>query len=188
MMQTSVHRGMAAILAADVADFSALMEHDEVGTNVEIALLRHEIVEPILVDNRGRLIKTMDEGFIVEFGSSLESLRCGISIQCTLADTTDSLQLRIGLHLGDAIVEGSGGVYGEGANVAACLEALADPGGILISSNIYDEVIGKIDAQFEDRGELQLENISRVVRVYAVIAPAGSRPKALYSRLIRRSR
>src|SRR2546430_11927672 len=132
MMQASVLRRMAAILAADVADFSALMEHDEVGTNVEIALLRHEIVEPILVDNRGRLIKTMDEGFIVEFGSSLESLRCGISIQCTLADTTDSLQLRIGLHLGDAIVEVSGGGFVEGGEGEACRRGPAAARGRLI--------------------------------------------------------
>jgi adenylate cyclase len=168
MAQISVHRRMA-ILAADVAGFSALLERDEVGTCVEIALLRHEIVVPILAENRGRSIKVMDEGFIAEFASPLEALRCGISIQRTLAAITDSLQLHIGLTLGDAIVKDSGEVHGEGVDVAARLKVLAEPGGILISSNVYDEVIGKIDAQFEDRGDLQLRNIARVVRVYAVI-------------------
>jgi adenylate cyclase len=103
------NRRKEAILAANVAGFSALMEHDELGTTVQIALLRREIVEPILANNRGCLIKTMDEGFIAEFGNPLEALRCGISIQRTLADAADSLQLRIGLYLGDAIVEDSGG-------------------------------------------------------------------------------
>jgi adenylate cyclase len=165
MVQISSYRRMPTILAADVAGFSALMEHDDVGTCVQIALLRREIVEPILADNRGCLIETMESGFLAEFESPLEALRCGISIQLTLADATDRLQLRIGLNFGDAIVEN--------IRVAARLEAVADPGGILISGNIYDEVIGKIDARFEDRGELRLENTSQVVRMYAVIARAG---------------
>jgi adenylate cyclase len=164
MAQISSHRRMPTILAADVAGFSALMEHDDVGTYVQVALLRREIVEPILADNRGRLIESREGGFLAEFGSPLEALRCGISIQRTLADATDSIQLRVGLNLGDAIVEN--------IRVAARLEALADPGGILISRDIYDEVIGKIEARFEDRGELQLENSSQVIRVYAVIARA----------------
>jgi len=162
-----VERRLAAILAADVTAFSALMERDEEGTYARIGTLRREVIEPRLSDHQGRLVKTTGDGFLAEFASPIAALRCALAIQRDLTDP-DGLRLRIGLNLGDVIIEAGGDVYGEGVNVAARLEALADPGGILISGKIYGEVEGKVDAYFEDMGEKQVKNIVRPVRIYAV--------------------
>jgi len=162
-----VERRLAAILAADVTGFSALMERDEEGTYARIGTLRREVIEPRLSDHQGRLVKTTGDGFLAEFASPIAALRCALAIQRDLTDP-DGLRLRIGLNLGDVIIEASGDVYGEGVNVAARLEALADPGGILISGKIYGEIEGKVDAYFEDMGEKQVKNIVRPVRIYAV--------------------
>jgi TolB-like protein/class 3 adenylate cyclase len=166
-------RRLAAILAADVAGFSALMERDEEGTFARIGVLRRELIEPRLSEHQGRLIKTTGDGFLIEFASPIAALRCALAIQANLTKEPDALRLRIGLNLGDVIIEDSGDVYGEGVNVAARLEGLAEPGGILISDKIYREVEGKVEAAFADRGEQQVKNISRPVHVYAVRA-AGS--------------
>jgi adenylate cyclase len=163
-----MQRRLAAILAADVVGFSALMEQDEEGTYARIGHLRREIIEPHLSEHHGRLIKTTGDGFLAEFASPIEALRCAVALQDHLARDPGPLRMRIGLNLGDVIVEEGGDVYGEGVNVAARLEALCDPGGILISGKIHDEVEGKIDASFGDRGEQQVKNITRPVRIYAV--------------------
>jgi TolB-like protein/class 3 adenylate cyclase len=163
-----VQRRLAAILAADVVGFSARMERDEEGTYDLVGRLRRDVIEPRLSAHSGRLIKTTGDGFLAEFASPIAALRCAIAIQGDLADDPDTLRMRIGLNLGDVIVEDSGDVYGEGVNVAARLEALADPGGILISGKIHSEVDGKVEADFEDRGERQVKNIARPVRIYAV--------------------
>jgi adenylate cyclase len=168
-----VERRLAAVLAADVVGFSALMERDEEGTFARIVKLRREVIEPQLAGHQGRLIKTTGDGFLIEFASPLAALRCALAVQANLAKDPDAFRLRIGLNLGDVIIEESGDVYGEGVNVAARLEGLAEPGGILISDKIYREVEGKVEAAFEDRGEQQVKNISRPVHVYAVRA-AGS--------------
>jgi adenylate cyclase len=158
-------RRLAAILAADVVAFSALMERDEEGTYVRVGHLRREVIEPRLSEHQGRLIKTTGDGFLAEFASPIAALRCALAIQGdlanqgNLANTPDALRLRIGLNLGDVIIEESGDIYGEGVNVAARLEALADPGGILISDKILREVEGKVDAAFSDRGEQHVKNI-----------------------------
>lgn len=162
-----MERRLAAILAADVAGFSALMECDEEGTYARIGTLRREVIEPRLSDHQGRLVKTTGDGFLAEFASPIAALRCALAIQRDLTDP-DGLRLRIGLNLGDVIIEAGGDVFGEGVNVAARLEALADPGGILISGKTYGEVEGKVDAYIEDMGEKQLKNIVRPVRIYAV--------------------
>src|SRR5204863_10175054 len=128
---TSSTRRLAAIMAADVAGFSAAMERDEEGTFAKVQDLRRKIIEPKIAEHHGRLIKTTGDGFLAEFASPIAATRCALAIQRELANAP--LQLRIGLNLGDVIVEDSGDVYGEGVNVAARLEALADPGGILIS-------------------------------------------------------
>jgi TolB-like protein/class 3 adenylate cyclase len=167
-------RRLAAILAADVAGFSALMELDEEGTFARIGTLRREVIEPHLSEHQGRLIKTTGDGFLVEFASPIAALRCALAIQANLTNDPDALRLRIGLNLGDVIIEESGDVYGEGINVAARLEGLAEPGGILISDKIYREVEGKVEAAFENRGEQQVKNISRPVHVYAVRAESSS--------------
>jgi adenylate cyclase len=172
-----VERRLAAILAADVAGFSALMERDEEGTYSRIGRLRREVIEPSLSEHQGRLIKTTGDGFLAEFASPIAALRCALAIQSRLTNDPDALRLRIGLNLGDVIIEQGGDVYGEGVNVAARLESLADPGGILISQKIHSEVEGKVTADFDDRGEQQVKNITRPVRIYAVrsaIAPIKS--------------
>jgi adenylate cyclase len=173
LVNEPVQRKLAAILAADVVGFSSLMERDEEGTYARVGRLRREVIEPRLSEQRGRLIKTTGDGFLAEFSSPIAALRCAISIQGDLSDDPGPLRIRIGLNMGDVIVEDSGDVYGEGVNVAARLEALCDPGGILISGKIHGEVDGKVEAAFEDRGEQQVKNISRPVRIYAV-RPVGT--------------
>ena len=163
-----MERRLAAILAADVVGFSALMERDEEGTYSRIGRLRRDVIEPRLSEHQGRLIKTTGDGFLAEFASPIAALRCALVIQSNQLDEPNPLQLRIGLNLGDVIIEEGGDVYGEGVNVAARLEGFADPGGILISGKIYNEVEGKVDATFEDRGDQQVKNITRPVRIYAV--------------------
>src|SRR3954447_15068108 len=158
-------RRLAAIMAADIAGFSAAMERDEEGTFARVQELRRNVIEPKIVEHQGRLIKTTGDGFLAEFASPIAATRCALAIQGELAGAP--LQLRIGLNLGDVIVEESGDVYGEGVNVAARLEALADAGGILISDKILREVEGKVEAAFEDRGEQHVKNLSRPVRAYA---------------------
>jgi TolB-like protein/class 3 adenylate cyclase len=175
-----VQRRLAAILAADVVGFSSLMERDEDGTYARIGRLRRELIEPRLSEHQGRLIKTTGDGFLAEFSSPIAALRCAIAIQDSLNRDPDPLRMRIGLNLGDVIVEDSGDVFGEGVNVAARLEALCDPGGILISGKIHSEVEGKVEATFEDRGEQQVKNISRPVRIFAV-QPVGATASAAAS-------
>ena len=177
MADATVQRRLAAILAADVAGFSTLMERDEEGTYSRIGKLRREIIEPRLSEHQGRLIKTTGDGFLAEFASPIAALRCALAIQSAQPDDPNALRLRIGLNLGDVIVEQGGDVYGEGVNVAARLESLAEAGGILISGKIHSEVEGKVPADFEDRGERQVKNITRPVRIYAVrsaMPPVGS--------------
>ncbi len=173
-------RRLAAILAADVAGFSALMERDEEGTFARVGDLRRNVIAPALAAEAGRLIKTTGDGFLAEFASPIAALRCALAIQDKLGTTDGALRLRIGLNLGDVIVEDGGDVYGEGVNIAARLEALAEPGGILISGKIHAEVEGKVAAAFDDRGEQQVKNITRPVRVFAVraAAPAEAPPRA----------
>jgi class 3 adenylate cyclase len=177
-----VERRLAAILAADVAGFSALMECDEEGTYARIGDLRRNVFEPLLSEHHGRLIKTTGDGFLAEFASPIAALRCAIAIQSKQSDDPEALQLRIGLNLGDIIIEGGGDVYGEGVNIAARLESIAEPGEILISGKIYGEVESKVEADFEDRGERSVKNITRPVRIYAVRkAKASGTSAAIYS-------
>jgi TolB-like protein/class 3 adenylate cyclase len=173
LVSKHVQRKLAAILAADIVGFSSLMERDEEGTYARVGRLRRELMEPRLSEHQGRLIKTTGDGFLAEFSSPIAALRCAIAIQCDLCNDPGPLRMRIGLNLGDVIVEDGGDIYGEGVNVAARLEALCDPGGILISGKIHSEVDGKVEAAFEDRGEQQVKNISRPVRIYAV-RPVGT--------------
>jgi adenylate cyclase len=176
-----VERRLAAILAADVVGFSALMERDEEGTYARVGRLRREIIEPRLSDHQGRLIKTTGDGFLAEFASPIAALRCALAIQGSSSNAPDALRLRIGLNLGDVIIEEGGDVYGEGVNVAARLEALADADGILISDKIHREVEGKVEAAFEDRGEQQVKNITRPIRIYAVRSAGAASTSAATS-------
>jgi adenylate cyclase len=174
MANERIQRRLTTILAADVVGYSALMERAEEATYAEVGRLKREVIEPRLVQYHGRLIKTTGDGMLAEFASPIAAVRCAVEIQDHLSSMPDALELRIGLNLGDVIVQEDGDVYGEGINMAARLEGIADPGGILISSKVHGEVEGKLDLSFEDRGERQLKNISKPVRAYAIRARTHS--------------
>ncbi len=166
-----MERRLAAILAADVVGYSRLMGEDEAGTLERLKSLRKELVQPGITERKGRIVKFMGDGLLAEFPSVVEAVQCAIDIQRSMigreAELPDEqrIRLRIGVNLGDIIVEGSD-IYGDGVNVAARLEALADPGGICISGPAFDTVDGKLDLAFEDIGEQQMKNIAKPVRVY----------------------
>jgi TolB-like protein len=171
-----VQRRLAAILAADVVGYSALLQRAEEATYAEFERLKGELIAPSLSRHEGRLIKTTGDGALAEFASPLAAMRCALEIQDCLALGGSLLRLRVGLNLGDVIVGQDGDLYGEGITIAVRLEGIADPGGILISEKVYSEVEGKLDVGFEDRGEQQLKNISKPVRAYAVSTGADSAP------------
>ncbi len=178
MTEQRVQRRLAAILAADVVGYSALMERDEEATYAEFERLKRELIEPSLSRHDGRLIKTTGDGALAEFASPLAAMRCAVEMQDHLASGDSPLRLRVGLNLGDVIVGQDGELYGDGINIAVRLEGIADPGGILLSEKVYSEVEGKLDVGFQDRGEQQLKNISKPVRAYAARAGAYNAPIA----------
>jgi len=165
-----VQRRLAAILAADVVGYSALMQRAEEATYAEFERLKREVIEPSLSRHEGRLIKTTGDGALAEFASPLAAVGCAVEIQYGLASGSHGFKLRIGINLGDVIVGTGGDLFGDGINIAVRLEGTADPGGILISEKVYSEVEGKLDVGFEDRGEQQLKNITKPVRAYVVRA------------------
>jgi adenylate cyclase len=169
-----VQRRLAAILAADVVGYSALMQRAEEATYTEFERLKREVIEPGLSCHDGRLIKTTGDGALAEFASPSAAVRCAVEIQEGIASGRSSLKLRIGVNLGEVIVGADGDLFGDGINIAVRLEGVADPGGILISEKVYSEVEGKLEVGFEDRGDQQLKNISKPVRAFAVRAGAHS--------------
>jgi len=163
----STNRRLAAIVFGDLAGYYAAMKHDEEGTAAAVRALRRKVIEPKLAEYQGRLIVAVTDSFIAEFASPLAALKCSLAIQSQLAtENVIALKLRIGLNLGDIIVEDGGNVHGEGVMVASRLQELADPGGILMSDKIFYEVEGKIDVAFEDRGEMTVTNVLRPLRVF----------------------
>jgi len=166
-------RRLAAILAADVAGYSRLMGADEEGTLERLKALRRDLADPKIKEHRGRVVKTTGDGLLIEFGSVVDAVRCSVEIQREMAERNAEvppdrcIELRIGINLGDVIVEGDD-LYGDGVNIAARLEALADPGGVLISNTVHDHVRDRLPFAFEDLGEQQVKNIARPVRVYRV--------------------
>ena len=176
MTEQRVQRRLAAILAADVVGYSALMERDEEATYAEFEWLKRELIEPSLARHEGRLIKTTGDGAHAEFASPLAAVKCAVEMQDHLVSGGSSLRLRIGLNLGDVIVGQDGDLYGDGINIAVRLEGISDPGGILISEKVYGEVEGKLEVGFEDRGEQRLKNISKPVHAYAVRTRAHGAP------------
>lgn len=165
-------RRLAAILAADVVGYSRLVETDEAGTFAALKKLRCEVIDPLLAKHKGRIAKLMGDGMIVEFGSAVDAVRCAAAVQKGAelqADIPEErrLQLRIGVNLGDVLVEGDD-LLGDGVNVAARLEQLCEPGGVLISGTAYDHLQGKLDLPLDFAGEQQVKNIARPVRAYRV--------------------
>ena len=179
-------RRLSAILAADVAGYSRLMGIDEEGTLAQLRAHRAGLVEPKIAEHRGRLVKTTGDGMLAEFGSSVDAVRCAVDIQLAMASAnlgiagSKRIEFRIGVHVGDIISE-DGDIFGDGVNIAARLEALADPGGICVSARVQEDVDGRIDVTFFNGGEQQLKNIARPVRIYRIQfgrteAPAASPP------------
>jgi class 3 adenylate cyclase/TolB-like protein/Flp pilus assembly protein TadD len=193
-MKQPVQRRLAAILAADVAGYSRLMGADEEGTFERLKAHRRQVIDPKIKECRGRIVKTTGDGLLVEFPSVVDAVRCAAEIQRAMidrnADPPDErrIRFRVGINLGDIIAEG-GDIFGDGVNVAARLEALAEPGGICISRVVYDQVRDKFPYPFEDLGEQNVKNIARPVGVFAlgaatiesfphVAAPARPEPAA----------
>jgi adenylate cyclase len=172
---------LSAILAGDVVGYSRLMEQDEAGTFTRLRAHRKDLIEPKVERHHGRIFKLVGDGFLAEFGSVIDAVECAVDLQRALSDqnqgtpATQRIEIRIGITLGDVIVEGDDR-HGEGVNVAARLEGLSDPGGILISGSAFDQVAGKLDCEFEDLGEQHLKNIEKRVRIYRV--KLGGKPLA----------
>jgi len=178
MSEERFQRRLAAITVADVVGYSRLMEADEAGTLAALKERRKAILEPIVRARGGRVVKVMGDGVLIEFASALNAVNAALELQGKMAEANEALPdnrhivLRIGINLGDVIGEGTD-IYGDGVNIAARLEALAEPGGLCISGKVHDEVRGKIDLAFADLGEQKLKNIARPVRVYRATAGAG---------------
>jgi adenylate cyclase len=166
-------RRLAAILAADVVGYSRMIGADETGTLARLRTLRREVVEPLVAESGGRVFKTTGDGLLAEFPSTVQALRCAIGVQERLRG--DELQLRVGVHQGDVVVDG-GDLLGDGVNVAARLEGLAEPGGICISGRVREDATGKIALDVEDLGEPELKNIVQRHRVFRVRLDAPERP------------
>jgi len=181
-------RRLAAILAADVAGYSRLMGADEEGTLERLNALRRDLVDPKIAQHHGRIVKTTGDGLLVEFASVVDAVRCAVAVQQAMAERNSGgavdnrIELRIGINLGDVIVEGDD-LYGDGVNIAARIEALADAGGVFVSNTVHDHVRDRLPFAFEDLGEQQVKNITRPVRVYrvrdAIAAVKAAIPPAL---------
>ncbi len=165
MGDKSIQQRLAAVLAADVVGYTRLMEQDTEGTVAAWQSVRDSMINPTVNDHSGRIVKLTGDGFLAEFPTVHEAVNCGIAMQEGFADC--SLEFRIGINLGDIIDDGQD-IYGEGVNVAARLEGLAEPNGICISGSVYEQVRNRIDAVYEDRGEQEVKNVSAAVRVYAI--------------------
>ena len=181
-------RRLAAIMVADVVGYSRLMEEDEAGTFLALRIRRETTMEPVFNNHGGRLVKLMGDSVLVEFSSAVNAVEAAIELQKRMAidnepfPETRRLMLRIGINLGDVIGEGSD-IYGEGVNIAARLEPLAEPGGLVISDKVEAEVRGKLAAVFTDMGEQQLKNIARPVRAYSLGDSGVAKRPAWWSRL-----
>jgi len=176
-------RRLAAILAADVAGYSRLMGADEEGTLERLKALRRELIDPKIAEHHGRIVKTTGDGMLVEFASVVDAVRCAVEVQQAMTErdtdvaADNRIELRIGINLGDVIVEGDD-LYGDGVNIAARIEALADAGGVFVSNTVHDHVRDRLPFVFEDLGEQQVKNITRPVRVYRIPIAGAAEARA----------
>src|SRR5271156_5890186 len=171
MTDERVNRKLAAILAADVVGYSRLMGADEAGTLAALKHHRQSIFDPAVAAHNGRIVKLIGDGTIVEFGSVVDAVNCALLVQRSNASLSDAgahqptIVLRIGINLGDVIIENDD-IYGDGVNIAARLEPLAEPGGICVSSIVNESVGNRIDVRFQDGGDISVKNIDRPIRVW----------------------
>ena len=174
MATDKVTRRLAAIFAADMVGYSRLMEADEEGTIARQKAHRKELIDPKIAEHDGRIVKTTGDGMLVEFASVVDAVRCAVEVQQAMAereaDVLDDRRIayRIGINLGDIVIEDDD-ILGDGVNVAARLESLAEPGGICIAGSVHEQLAGKVSAKFEDIGEQAVKNISRPIRAYRIL-------------------
>jgi TolB-like protein/class 3 adenylate cyclase len=179
--RNQAERRLSAILAADVAGYSRLLGADEEGTLDRLRSIRSEVIDPQIAAHRGRLVKTTGDGLLVEFASVVDAVRCAVEVQQQMAQhavevsSDRRIEFRVGIHQGDIVVE-DGDIFGDGVNVAARLEGLAEPGGICVSARVQEDAVGRLDVIFDDLGEQALKNIARPVRAYRVRSSAGAEP------------
>jgi adenylate cyclase len=186
VVEARVERRLAAILAADIAGYSRLMGVDEEGTLRQLKAHRKELIDPKITEHRGRIVKTTGDGMLVEFVSVVDAVRCAVDIQRSMVErntevpTETRIQFRIGINVGD-IISDDNDIYGDGVNVAARLEALADPGGIDVSRNVHDQVRDKLSFSFEDMGEQTVKNIARPIGVHRIDITENTGPAVVKS-------
>jgi adenylate cyclase len=167
-------RKLAAILASDVVGYSRLAGADEDRTLARLRALRSDLVDPVVSVHHGRIVKRTGDGSLIEFRSVVDALRCAIEVQSAMVERNAGvspekrIEFRVGIHLGDVVEEADGDLMGDGVNIAARLEGVAEPNGICVSGAAYEQVRDKLPQQFVDLGERDLKNIARPVRVYAV--------------------
>jgi TolB-like protein/class 3 adenylate cyclase len=186
-----MERRLVAILAADVVGYSGLMERDEAGTLAALKSLREDLFDPKIAAHHGRIVKLMGDGTLVDFSSVVDAVVCAVDIQRAMAarnaeaPAEERIDLRIGVNLGDVIIEGDD-IYGDGVNIAARLESLAEPGGVCVSRTVFNHVRHKADIGFENLGEHQVKNISEPVVVYRALVDAegGEEPRAAPKRQV----
>jgi TolB-like protein/class 3 adenylate cyclase/tetratricopeptide (TPR) repeat protein len=180
--EPGVERRLAAILAADVVGYSRLMEADEAGTHARLKAVRRELIEPRIAERRGRIVKLTGDGALVEFPSVVEAVLCAVDVQRTVAERNaevsqdQRIEFRIGVNLGDVIIEDDD-IYGDGVNVAARLQTLAEPGGICVARTVYNHVKNKVGLAFEPMGEHKVKNITEPITVYRVLPGWGGAAK-----------
>jgi adenylate cyclase len=178
MVEERAQRRLAAILAADVVGYSRLIRLDEAGTLAALKTRRREVLEPLVAKHRGRIVKLIGDGALIEFASAVEAVECAVLLQRAMEAANAGLSedrrivLRIGINVGDVVVEDSD-LYGDGVNIAARLEGIAEPGGICISRTVHDQIGNRLDVAFADLGERMLKNIAQPVHAYGV-GPAGA--------------
>ena len=169
-----VERRLTAILAADIAGYSRLMGLDEAGTLARLRAHRRELIDPKIAERKGRIVKTTGDGILIEFPSVVEAVACAVAVQRGMAERNVSapedqrIVFRVGINLGDIIIAEDNDIHGDGVNVAARLEGIADPGGICISGTVRDHIGDRLDLAFDDMGEQKLKNIARPLRVYRI--------------------
>jgi adenylate cyclase len=174
MADARVQRRLAAILVADVAGYSRLMGNDEVGTLAALKASHHDVIGPKVSQHRGRIVNTPGDSVLIEFASAVDATQCAIEIQKDIAERNSIIpedhrvEFRIGINVGDIIVDNKGDIYGDGVNIAARIESLARPGAVCLSDEAYKQIKGKLAIDVSDMGERQLKNILQPVRIYGI--------------------
>jgi adenylate cyclase len=177
-----MQRKLAAIIHADVVGYSRLMEGNETITLRRLKTLRRELWDPVIAEHHGRLVGTAGDALLLEFSSAVSAVKCAVALQKGMqernAQEPDNrkMLLRIGVNMGEVIVDEDNDIFGDGVNMAARLQAMADPGGIIVSAKVHDEVEGRVPSVFVDGGEHKVKNIARPVRIYRIAADAPEQP------------